>query len=90
MVFAGTYFTLHSRKNQRCTTEPHQDLKNQIIQLLLRIRIGIVIFCFFRFRIRIQFWMIANDFNKLLVAYWVCNLYIMAMQDLDSESDSVS
>ena len=31
-----------------------------------------VIFCFFRIRIkiRIQFWMITNDYNKLLVAYW--------------------
>ena len=46
-------------------------LKNRIIQLLLLIRFGIVIFCFFRIRIRIQFWMITNDFNKLLVAYWL-------------------
>ena len=52
---------------QRCTSEPDPDFKNPIMRLLLRY--GIVIFCFFRIRIRIQFWMITNDFNKLLVAY---------------------
>ena len=62
---------------QRCTTEPEPDFKNLIIRLLLRIRI--VIFYFFPDQdpnLILDDKLITNDYNKLLVVYWVYMLFV--------------